>query len=128
MKELFQPLLWKTYLNGQKEIEPCFLFHKASAEWFFFKQKNCTQVEHKEQAMLTFNGKLNLKTEFCVELSIFCYLFDDNWLHAESVFWDWISLQICKCNILAIAMQNIENRPLTFYTQTVRHQQTDFLV
>ena len=67
MKELFQPLLWKTYLNGQKEIEPCFLFHKASAEWFYFKQKNCTQVEHKEQAMFTFNGKLNLKTEFCVE-------------------------------------------------------------
>ena len=25
-------------------------------------------------------------------------------------------------------MQNIENRPLTFYTQTARHQRTDFLV
>ena len=107
MKELFQPLLWKTYLNGQKEIEPGFLFHKASAERFYFKQKNCTQVEHKEQAMLTFNGKLNLKTEFCVEYFVIFLMIIDYMQNLNFV-------QSYKCNILAIAMQNIENRPLTF--------------
>ena len=78
--------------------------------------------------MFTFNGKLNLKTEFCVEYFVIYLMIIDYMQNLN--FETELAYKSANAimNILAIAMQNIEDRPLTFYTQTARHQRTDFLV
>ena len=97
----------------KKKKNLVFSFTRLLLNDFISNRKIAHKMSIKNRPSSNLMEKLNLKTEFCVE-----YLFSFWWLHAEPKFWDWISLQICK---MLYPMQNIEIRPLAFYTQTAWH-------